>query len=201
MDNESDPLYQEALATFRNLLDEARASDDPEPTAMTLATFFQGRVSARIVLLKRTDDRGFQFFTNYESAKGVQLIAHPQVALCFHWKRLRKQVQVRIEGRAEKLSASESDVYFATRARGSQIGAWASRQSQPLAGREEFDARLADVEALFGGIEVSRPPHWGGFVVVPDQIEFWYGAGFRLHERRLYEREEGGGWRMGLLYP
>ncbi len=201
MNNELNPLYQEALATFRDVLDEARASGDLEPTAMTLATVADGRVSARIVLLKGVDERGFRFFTNYESAKGAQLAVHPQVALCFHWKALREQVQVRVEGRAEHLPASESDAYFATRARGSQIGAWASRQSQPLADRHEFEARLAEVEARFAGAPVPRPPHWGGYVVAPDCIEFWYGAGFRLHERWRYERDEGGAWRKGLLYP
>ncbi|MEP7097953.1 MAG: pyridoxamine 5'-phosphate oxidase [Dokdonella sp.] len=201
MNSESNPLYQEALATFSGLLDEARASSDPEPTAMTLATVGDGRVSARIVLLKGIDDRGFQFFTNYQSAKGEQLTVHPQVALCFHWKALREQVQVRVEGRAERLSASDSDAYFATRARGSQIGAWASRQSQPLADRHEFESRIAEFEARFANAPVPRPPHWGGYVVVPDCIEFWYGAGFRLHERWRYERAATGEWRKGLLYP
>lgn len=201
MNSESNPLYQEALTTFRGLLDEARASSDTEPTAMTLATVADGRVSARIVLLKGVDERGFRFFTNYESAKGAQLAMHPQVALCFHWKALREQVQVRVEGRAEQLPASESDAYFATRARGSQIGAWASRQSQPLADRDEFEGRLAEVEARFAGVPVPRPPHWGGYVVVPDCIEFWYGAGFRLHERWRYECNAAGAWRKGLLYP
>lgn len=201
MNRESNPLYQEALATFRGLLDEARASADPEPTAMTLATCVDGRVSARVVLLKGVDEHGFRFFTNYESAKGAQLAVHPQVALCFHWKALREQIQVRVEGRAERLSASESDAYFATRARGSQIGAWASRQSQPLADRAEFEARIAEYEARFADEPVPRPPHWGGLVVVPDCIEFWYGAGFRLHERWRYERFTTGVWRKGLLYP
>ncbi len=201
MNRESNPLYQEALATFRGLLDEARASADPEPTAMTLATCVDGRVSARVVLLKGVDEHGFSFFTNYESAKGAQLAVHPQVALCFHWKTLREQIQVRVEGRAERLSASESDAYFATRARGSQIGAWASRQSQPLADRAEFEARIAEYEARFADAPVPRPPHWGGYVVVPDCIEFWYGAGFRLHERWRYERTTTGDWRKGLLYP
>lgn len=201
MNSELNPLYQEALATFRGVLADARGSGDVEPTAMTLATVADGRVSARIVLLKGIDERGFRFFTNYESDKGTQLAIHPQVALCFHWKALREQVQVRVEGRAEQLPASESDAYFATRPRGSQIGAWASRQSQPLADRDEFDARLAEVGARFAGVPVPRPPHWGGYVVVPDCIEFWYGAGFRLHERWRYERDAAGAWRKGLLYP
>src|SRR5262249_5440990 len=152
------------------------ASTDPEPTAMTLATSQGHRVSARIVLLKGVDERGFRFFTNYESAKGRELTEHPRAALCFHWKHLPGAVQVRVEGHAEKLGAAESDAYFATRARGSQIGAWASLQSRPLADRAEFEARIAEIERRFAGTEVPRPPHWGGFVVVPDRIEFWYGA-------------------------
>lgn len=199
-DTESQALYQQALATFRELLDAARATNDPEPTAMTLATCEDGRVSARIVLLKGVDVRGFRFFTNYQSAKGAQLAAHPQAALCFHWKALRAGVQVRVEGRVERLSAAESDAYFATRARGSQLGAWASRQSQPLAGREEFEARLTAAEQRYANAAVPRPPHWGGFLVVPDRIEFWYGADFRLHDRQLYVCD-GGVWSRRMLYP
>ena len=200
-DSASAALYQEALATFGRLLEDARASGDPEPTAMTLATARDHRACARIVLLKGFDARGFRFFTNHESDKGRQLAARPQVALCFHWKTLRDGVQVRIEGCAEKLAAAESDAYFATRARGSQLGAWASLQSRPLADRAEFGARLADVERRFAGVPVPRPPHWGGYVVQPDRIEFWYGADFRLHERRLYARDADGAWSRGLLYP
>lgn len=197
----SDALYQQALTTFRQLLDEARTAGDPEPTAMTLATAAGGgRVAARIVLLKGVDERGFRFFTNYESAKGAQLAADPEAALCFHWKTLRNGVQVRVEGRIERLSAQESDAYFATRERGSQIGAWASLQSRPLADRAEFDARIAEAEHRFADAAVPRPPHWGGFVVVPRRIEFWYGAAHRLHERQVYVRE-GDAWRQGMLYP
>lgn len=198
---ESHALYQQALDTFRRLLDEARAAGDPEPTAMTLATAAgNGRISARIVLLKGVDERGFRFFTNYESRKGAQLAADAEAALCFHWKTLREGVQVRVEGRSEQLSAEESDAYFATRPRGSQIGAWASLQSQPLADRTKFEARIAEIERRFAEGPVPRPPHWGGFVVVPRQIEFWYGGQFRLHERHLYVRE-GGAWTRGMLYP
>jgi len=167
---------------------------------MTLATAAGGRVSARIVLLKGVDERGFRFFTNYLSDKGRQVDAQPVVALCFHWKTLREGVQVRVEGHVERLPADESDAYFATRARGSQLGAWASLQSQPLADRADFEARLADAGQRHAGVPVPRPPHWGGFVVRPVRIEFWYGAGFRLHERQLYECE-GGIWRRGMLYP
>jgi len=168
---------------------------------MTLATAdAQGRISARIVLLKGVDERGFRFFTNYESAKGDQLAAHPQAALCFHWKALREQVQVRIEGTVAKLPTEESDAYFASRPRGSQIGAWASLQSQALADRATFEARVDDVEKRYEGQPVPRPPHWGGYVVTPDRIEFWYGATYRLHERVCYVAHDGA-WTKGLLYP
>jgi pyridoxamine 5'-phosphate oxidase len=197
----SDARHREAIATFADLLDRAREAGDPEPGAMTLATCdAQGRVSARIVLLKGVDAHGFRFFTNRLSAKGEQLAAHPGVALCFHWKTLPGQVQVRVEGRADPLSDAESDAYFATRSRGSQVGAWASRQSRELPDRATFEARIAEIEQRFAGREVPRPPHWGGYLVVPDRIEFWYGADFRLHERILYERA-GDGWSRRLLYP
>ena len=193
-------LYQEALDTFRRLLDEATASGDPEPTAMTLASAVGDHVSARVVLLKRVGNDGFRFFTNYESAKGRQLAEHPRAALCFHWKTLREGVQVRVEGQVKRLSASESDAYFASRARGSQIGAWASLQSQPLRDRAEFDARIAMIEQRYADTAVPRPPHWGGFVLVPDAIEFWYGARYRLHERVRYDLAADS-WTKQHLYP
>lgn len=168
---------------------------------MTLATADgAGRVSARVVLLKGVGAEGFRFYTNYESLKGTQLAAHPQVALCFHWKLLAEQVQVRIEGAVSKVSDADSDAYFTTRARGSQIGAWASLQSQALPDRETFEQRVAEFERRFEGVSVPRPPNWGGYVVRPDRIEFWYGARFRLHERVTYVRE-GDVWRKGMLYP
>lgn len=197
---DSAALHRTALATFDDLLAQARAAGDPEPAAMTLATIRDGRPHARIVLLKGADARGLRFFTNYDSAKGDDLAVHAQAALCFHWKTLRNGVQVRVEGRVEKLSAQESDAYFATRARGSQLGAWASLQSQPLPDRAEFDARYAEAERRFADGDVSRPPHWGGYLVVPDRIEFWYGADFRLHERVLY-RLDANGWSRQWLYP
>jgi pyridoxamine 5'-phosphate oxidase len=199
--DDSASLYQEALTTFSRLLEDARASGDPEPTAMTLATAdAQGRVCARVVLLKGVDVDGFRFFTNYESAKGVQLGAHPQVALCFHWKALRDQVQVRVEGNVEKLSAADSDAYFASRPRGSQIGAWASLQSQPLPDRQTFEQRYDEIERRYAGQPVPRPANWGGYRVRPDRIEFWYGASYRLHERVCYVSRNGV-WGKGLLYP
>lgn len=197
---DSAALYQEALDTFRTLLAEAIAAGDPEPTAMTLATTDGERLAARIVLLKGVDERGFRFFTNYESDKATQLAAQPSAALCFHWKTLRHGVQVRVEGSVAKLPAEVSDAYFGSRPRGSQIGAWASRQSRTLRDRAEFDARIAEIERRFGDGPVPRPPHWGGFVVAPRRIEFWYGADFRLHERVLYEAGAQV-WTKRLLYP
>lgn len=194
-------LKPEILDTFERLLDEAKASGEPEPTAMNLATVdASGRASSRIVLLKGVDERGFRFYTNYQSQKGSQLDAHPQVAICFHWKHLRNGVQVRVEGVTRKLQDEESDAYFATRPRGSQIGAWASLQSQALPDRDTFDQRVARFEQQFDGIDVTRPPHWGGFVVEPDSVEFWYGAEFRLHERIRWDRH-GLTWTHRLLYP
>lgn len=199
---ERDPLYQQAIGELRDLLAEAQASADPEPTAMTLATAdADGRVSARIVLLKGVDADGLRFFTNYDSAKGRQLAAHPQAALTLHWKFVREQVQVRAEGLVRRLDAAASDAYFATRPRMSQLGAWASLQSQPLPERAVFEQRLAEAERRFAGGEVPRPPNWGGYVLEPDRLEFWYGAGFRLHERVCYRRDGEGRWSRGLLYP
>jgi len=194
-------LKPEILDTFLQLLDEAGAGADPESSAMNLATVdAAGRVSSRIVLLKGADERGFRFYTNYESDKASQLDAHPQVALCFHWKQLRQGVQVRVEGVARKVMAEESDAYFASRPRASQIGAWASLQSQTLPDRDTFDQRFERYEHEFDGRDVPRPPHWGGYVVEPDMVEFWYGAEFRLHERVRWSRH-GQTWTSRLLYP
>jgi pyridoxamine 5'-phosphate oxidase len=194
-------LKPEILDTFLRLLDEAKASGDSEPTAMNMATVDgSGRVSSRIVLLKGADERGFRFYTNYQSDKGDQIEVHPQVALCFHWKQLRDGVQVRVEGVARKLQDEESDTYFASRPRQSQIGAWASLQSQTLPDREAFEQRVARYEQQFDGREVTRPQHWGGYVVEADMLEFWYGAEFRLHERVRWDRH-GQTWTSRLLYP
>jgi pyridoxamine 5'-phosphate oxidase len=196
-------LYQEAIAAFRSLLDDAKRDGDPEPTAMTLATAnAEGRVSARMVLLKQADENGFVFYTNYASAKAEQIEEHAQVALCFLWKTLRggSGVQVRVEGKIGKVSAAESDAYFASRARESQIGAWASAQSQTLPSRDMFYERISEFEKKFDGAPVPRPPHWGGYRVVPDLIELWYGQRARLHERIRYELRDGA-WSKRLLYP
>ena len=194
-------LLAEAIAAVRALLDAARTAGDPEPAAMALATSdARGRLSARIVLLKELDERGFTFYTNYESAKASQLGEQQQAALCLHWKTLRDGVQVRAEGVVEKTSVAESDAYFATRVRASQIGAWASLQSQTLPDRAALDARIAQYEREFAGRSVPRPPHWGGFRLVPDMIELWYGQCARLHDRIRYENSDGR-WSKRLLYP
>ena len=196
-----DALFKNALETFNTLLEQAQQSQDPEPTAMTVATVgADGRPAARTVLLKTVDERGFVFFTNFNSRKGRHLAANPQAALLFHWKHLQEGVQVKIEGTVEPVSAAEADDYFAVRPRGSQIGAWASLQSQTLASRELFEQRVAEVEKQYEGIDVPRPPHWSGFRVVPERIEFWYGARFRLHERQCYQRTDGV-WTQVMLYP
>ena len=198
---EATELYQEALAAFRDLLDEATRAGEPEPTAMTLATTdANGRVSARIVLLKAVDEHGFTFYTNYDSAKAHQLAEDSGAALCILWKMLRDKVQVRIDGAVEKTSAKESDEYFASRGRESQIGAWASLQSQTLNDRAVLVARIADYERKFAGVAVPRPPHWGGYRLVPDMIELWFGQRARLHERIRYELVDGA-WNKRLLYP
>ncbi|HEU6452458.1 MAG TPA: pyridoxamine 5'-phosphate oxidase [Gemmatimonadaceae bacterium] len=190
------------IERFRSLLAEAEAIERsvlPEPTAMMLGSVGDdGRPSLRVVLLKSVDERGFVFYTNYESRKGRELLAHPEAALCFHWQPLERQV--RIEGHAEPVAPEEADAYFATRARLSQIGAWASRQSRPLSSDAELDERVREMEARFAGGTVPRPPHWSGFRVVPRRIEFWRNRAFRLHERLVYERE-GESWRVTRLYP
>lgn len=195
-------LPDDLLATFQTLFDEAAAAGEPDRTAMTVATIgAHGRPSARIVLLKAFDARGFVFYTHLDGRKGRELQTHPQAALLFHWPRVRDGVQVRIEGDVEVVSEAEADAYFASRPRGSQLGAWASKQSETLDARETFDARLARFEAEFDGRDVPRPPRWSGFRVVPRAVEFWYGASFRLHERHLHERGADGTWSQRMLYP
>jgi pyridoxamine 5'-phosphate oxidase len=169
------------------------------PEAMTVATATpEGVPSARMMLLKGVESGGFVFFTNYGSRKATELAANPRVALVFHWAVLERQV--RVEGTATRLSPAESEAYFRTRPRGSRIGAWASRQSQPLADRAELEGRVRDHQARFMGGEVPLPPFWGGFRVMPERIEFWQGRIDRLHDRLRFERE-GSGWRAVRLYP
>ena len=178
---------------------EAKASEPNDPEAMALATVSpEDQPSARMVLLKGHGPDGFVFYTNQESRKAVDLLDEPRAGLLFHWKSLRRQV--RIEGRVEEVDDAEADAYFATRARDSQLGAWASDQSRPLESRETFEQRFEAVKQHFEGQEVPRPPHWGGYCVVPDRIEFWTDRPHRLHERRVFTRDSDG-WIEGLLYP
>jgi pyridoxamine 5'-phosphate oxidase len=192
---EADPFAQ-----FHRWFDEARANAAVlEPNAMTLATVDgQGHPAARIVLLKGFDERGFVFYTNYESAKGRQLEAHPYAALVFFWAVLERQV--RVTGGVTFASDEESNAYFASRPRGSQLGAWASTQSAPVSGRAELEARLAETTARFGEGVVPKPPRWGGYRVAPDAVEFWQGRPDRLHDRLRYVRA-GGGWQIERLCP
>lgn len=194
-------LTQNLVERIQALVAAARDAGEPEPTAMSLATRADDDgVSVRIVLLKGVDERGLRFFTNYEGRKGRQLAVDPEVALCMHFKHLDDGVQIRVEGRAEKLSEAESDAYFASRARLSQIGAWASKQSQELGDRADFEARIAHFQAEFENGEVPRPPHWGGFVVRPHMLEFWHAQPNRLHEREYWQPHDGQ-WQSKLLYP
>lgn len=182
---------QDPIAAFNEALSRARRRETSDPTAMTLATVSpDGRPSARVVLLKGADDRGFVFYTNFTSRKGREIEKNPFVALCIHWPKAVEQV--RIEGRVERVSDDEADAYFATRPRGSQLGAWASTQSEEIASREELEKAFAEVTARFAGREVTRPPHWSGYRVVPDRIEFWFGRDDRMHDRYLYVRTDDG---------
>jgi pyridoxamine 5'-phosphate oxidase len=195
-------LPDEALSAFTQLFGEALVAGEPDRTAMTIATATpDARPSARTVLLKAFDARGFVFYTHLDGRKGRELQINPQAALLFHWPRVRQGVQVRIEGAVEVVSDTEADAYFASRPRVSQLGAWASLQSETLESRETFERRLERFTQEFDGQDVPRPPRWGGFRVVADTIEFWYGAEYRLHERWLYERDTEGAWSKRMLYP
>ncbi len=189
------------IQQFAHWFDQALDADLLEPNAMTLATATpDGQPSARIVLLKGFSDRGFTFYTNYDSDKGKQLQDNPQAALVFLWDKLERQV--RIEGRVEKLSAEESDAYFHSRPKASQLGAWASAQSQKISSRQVLEANLAALETKYAqATKIPRPPHWGGFLVVPRLIEFWQGRPSRLHDRLIYCWQTDGTWQISRLSP
>ncbi|MGF1470552.1 MAG: pyridoxamine 5'-phosphate oxidase [Rubrobacteraceae bacterium] len=186
-------------AQFRGWFEEALNAGLHEPNAMTLATATpDGKPSARVVLLKGYDQRGFVFYTNYEGRKANELEANPNCALTFYWGELERQV--RVEGRVVRVRAEESDTYFASRPRGSQLGAWASRQSRTVEGREELEERLRKLEAEYENREIPRPPFWGGYRVEPESVEFWQGRENRIHDRLLYQRA-GENWSMERLQP
>ena len=192
-ETESDPI-----ALYLRLAERARVEGiDTAPAALATAGP-TGQPSVRIVLVRRVDQRGFVFFTNYHSRKGRELTDNPRAALCQHWPTLEEQV--RVEGATERIDAAESDAYFAGRPRDSQLGAWASDQSHELEARALLDRRLQDVEQRFQDQPVPRPPHWGGFRIVPERIEFWYGRAGRLHERLLFTRAAGA-WKTSYLFP
>lgn len=192
-------LNDEIMQRFSQGFDQAVAAGMPEPTGMTLSTVDErGRPSSRVVLLKSWDADGFVFYTNTRSRKGRHLAANAGASLLFWWR--ENEQQVLIEGRAAPVSDADADAYFASRPRGSQVGAWASIQSSELEDRQALLDRVAELEDEYRGRDIPRPPHWSGFRVDPDRIEFWYGREFRLHERILFEADERG-WTRRLLYP
>jgi pyridoxamine 5'-phosphate oxidase len=187
------------ISRFSDWLTEAEASEPNDPNAVALATVnAHGQPAVRMVLLKGLSPDGFVFYTNQESRKADDLAANPRAALLFHWKTLRRQV--RVEGAVTRVTDAEADAYFATRGRISRLGAWASDQSRPLPDRAALEAKLADVTARFDGSDVPRPPHWSGYRVAPERIEFWWDGEHRLHNRELFLRD-GNGWTTTLMYP
>jgi pyridoxamine 5'-phosphate oxidase len=187
-------------AHFSTWFAEAEANEPSDPNAMTVVTATpDGKPSARTILLKGVDPRGFVFYTNKQSRKAGELAANTQIALLFYWKSLGRQI--RIEGRIEHVTDAEADAYYATRPRVSRLGAWASDQSRPLATRSDLERRLAEYDAKYPGEDIPRPPHWSGYRVLPAYFEFWQNMEFRLHDRTIYEPAAGGGWTTGKLFP
>jgi pyridoxamine 5'-phosphate oxidase len=196
---DSSPVVTDPFVKFHEWMQEAWAHEPEDANAMTLATTTpDGMPSARIVLLKGADTRGFVFYTNTQSRKGEELAANARAALLFHWKPLGRQV--RIEGRVERVTDAEADAYYATRPRISRLGAWASDQSRNLPERAELERRLAEYEARYPDDEIPRPPHWAGYRIVPERFEFWQNMPFRLHDRTVYTKAATG-WTIGKLYP
>jgi len=192
-------IPDEVISRFETAMQAAQVAREPEPTAMSLATStIDGKISVRTMLLKDFDAKGFVFYTNTQSNKGRQLAQHPQAALCILWKAIFRQVLV--EGKVEPVTDAEADVYFASRPRGSQIGAWASAQSEALESREALDQRVREFEQKFAGQDVPRPSHWSGYRLVPEMIEFWYGKESRLHDRFRFTLLDGE-WQRQRLYP
>jgi pyridoxamine 5'-phosphate oxidase len=193
-------LDPDAIRQFQKWLETALQAGVPEPNAMTLATVDEhGQPSARVVLLKGIDARGFAFFTNYKSRKGRELAKNPHAALVFYWTELERQVCV--AGQVERLSRAEAQAYFASRPRGNRLGAWVSKQSTVIANREVLEAKLAELEKQYPGQDIPMPEAWGGYILNPSRIEFWQGRPNRLHDRFLYTRLSSGGWRIERLSP
>jgi pyridoxamine 5'-phosphate oxidase len=199
----SQPDFTEAAEPYRlfgQWLDDATKSEPNDPNGVALATVdADGLPDVRMVLLKGFDERGFTFYTNFESAKGREILGNMKAAMCFHWKSLRRQVRVR--GPVEIASDAEADAYYASRPRGSRIGAWASKQSRPLESRFALEKAVAEYTARYAIGEIPRPKHWSGFRIMPQTIEFWHDRPFRLHDRIVFTRQPDGGWGKTRLYP
>ncbi len=190
----------EPFRLFAEWLEDATKSEPNDPNALALATVDpDGMPNVRMVLLKGFDERGFVFYTNFESAKGGEILSAEKAAMCFHWKSLRRQVRIR--GPVEQVSDAEADEYYASRPRGSRIGAWASKQSRPLESRFALEKAVAEYTAKFAVGAIPRPAHWSGFRIVPSQIEFWHDRPFRLHDRVVFTRDDQGDWQTKRLYP
>jgi pyridoxamine 5'-phosphate oxidase len=196
----TDPSESDPFALFHVWMAEAESNEPSDANAMTVVTVGpHGQPSARTVLLKGVDPRGFVFYTNTHSRKGGELAANPLTTLLFYWKSLGRQI--RIEGRVETVTEAEADAYFATRARISRLGAWASDQSRPLSERADLERRLRDFDEKYPGEAIPRPPHWSGYRVLPERFEFWQNMPYRLHDRTVFERTSAGAWACGKLFP